>query len=176
MRRRFFFFIEKLEISRSERFAITFLLAALLFTSGYYAILQSGNGYDYDSEYYADLEAIFLEKSRTIEQEREMILARYEPVPKPEPPLEELAAVEPDTIKKNQTEGQQDIDSVRELININTATAEELEELPGIGPAYARRIVEWREENGDFTSKEQLLEIRGIGERRLESIKPLIEL
>ncbi len=61
-------------------------------------------------------------------------------------------------------------------ININTASAEQLTELPGIGPAYAQRIVEWREENGKFTSKEQLLEIRGIGQRRLEVIIPLIML
>jgi competence ComEA-like helix-hairpin-helix protein len=62
------------------------------------------------------------------------------------------------------------------LININTASAEKLQELPGIGPAYSTRIVEWRNKNGHFVSKNQLLEIKGIGEKRLEAIVPLITL
>ena len=62
------------------------------------------------------------------------------------------------------------------LININTATAEELQQLPGIGPAYAGRILEWRVQNGRFTSIDQLIEIRGIGEKRLENIRPLVTL
>ena len=62
------------------------------------------------------------------------------------------------------------------MININTATREQLQILPGIGPAYSGRIIEWREENGTFTTKDQLLEIKGIGEKRLEKIKPLITL
>src|SRR5690625_3281195 len=62
------------------------------------------------------------------------------------------------------------------LSNINTATAEELQQLPGIGPAYAGRILEWRVQNGRFTSIDQLIEIRGIGEKRLENIRPLVTL
>ncbi len=57
-------------------------------------------------------------------------------------------------------------------ININTATAEELEELPRVGKATAARIIEWRDENGPFSRVEELLNIQGIGERTFERIKP----
>ena len=60
-------------------------------------------------------------------------------------------------------------------ININTASAAELDELPGVGPAYAQRIVAYREEKGQFKKVEDLLEITGIGQSILEKIKDLVE-
>lgn len=56
-------------------------------------------------------------------------------------------------------------------ININTASAEELTALPGIGPSYAQRIVEHREKNGPFKKVEDLLNVRGIGEKTFEKIR-----
>ncbi|MEG0779939.1 MAG: ComEA family DNA-binding protein [Oscillospiraceae bacterium] len=50
------------------------------------------------------------------------------------------------------------------VLNLNTATAAQLEGLPKIGPALAQRIVDWREENGGFTALEQIQEVQGIGE------------
>ena len=55
-------------------------------------------------------------------------------------------------------------------ININTATADQLQALPGIGATYAQRIVDYRKANGPFTSPAQLLNVKGIGEARLTSI------
>ena len=55
-------------------------------------------------------------------------------------------------------------------ININTATAQELEALPGIGPTYAQRILDYRSENGPFSSPAQLINLSGIGEKRLAAI------
>jgi competence protein ComEA len=60
-------------------------------------------------------------------------------------------------------------------LDLNQATPEELEELPGIGPVLAARIVTYREEHGPFTSVEGLLEVPGIGEALLEKLKPLVE-
>jgi len=59
-------------------------------------------------------------------------------------------------------------------VNINTASKEELTKLPGIGPAYADRIIAHRTEKGNFTSVEQLTEVKGISPKTLEKIKELV--
>ncbi len=61
-----------------------------------------------------------------------------------------------------------------ESININTANAEQLQELPGIGPALAERIIEYRQDK-EFESKEDLLEVRGIGPGTLGDFEDMIE-
>lgn len=60
------------------------------------------------------------------------------------------------------------------VLNLNTASASELEELPGIGPSTAARIVEYRQKNGSFKKVEDLMNIRGIGEKSFLKLKPLI--
>lgn len=60
------------------------------------------------------------------------------------------------------------------LVNINTATAAELEALPGIGPAYAGRIIAYREAHGPFKAPEEIMQVQGIGPARYEQIAPYI--
>ena len=60
------------------------------------------------------------------------------------------------------------------ILDLNTATAEQLDALPGVGPSTAKAIVDWRAANGRFRSVHQLLEVRGIGEAKLEQIRPLV--
>ncbi len=60
------------------------------------------------------------------------------------------------------------------LVNINTASASELEELPGIGPGKAKAILDYRSSHGLFQKIEDLTMVKGIGEKILERIKPLI--
>ena len=60
------------------------------------------------------------------------------------------------------------------LVNVNSATASELEELPGIGEVIAQRIIDYRTENGPFATVDELLDVSGIGDAILESIRELV--
>ncbi|GGA36831.1 ComE operon protein 1 [Kroppenstedtia guangzhouensis] len=58
-----------------------------------------------------------------------------------------------------------------QTVNVNTASAEELQQLSGIGPSKAEAIIRYREENGSFTSVDQLTEVPGIGEKTLDQLR-----
>ena len=61
-------------------------------------------------------------------------------------------------------------------ININTADGPPLQLLPGIGPAYSERIIQYRLENGGFNSVDELTNIRGIGPKTLQKLRPVVTL
>jgi competence protein ComEA len=61
-----------------------------------------------------------------------------------------------------------------QAINLNTATVQQLDALPGVGPATAAAIVAWRDAKGKFSSVDQLAEIDGIGPSRLKKLRPLV--
>ena len=67
-----------------------------------------------------------------------------------------------------------EVNPVQEKINISTATAEELDTLPNIGPVKAEAIIQYREEQGPFYTIEQIQEVDGIGEKTFEKIKDMI--
>lgn len=60
------------------------------------------------------------------------------------------------------------------VINLNTASAQELDSLPGIGPTYAQRIIEYRQANGGFKSIEEIQNVKGIGPKTFEKFKDQI--
>jgi competence protein ComEA len=62
------------------------------------------------------------------------------------------------------------------MVNLNTATQAELEELPGVGPVTAQSILAFRSENGAFTAVDELLEVSGIGDATLAKIAPYVTL
>jgi competence ComEA-like helix-hairpin-helix protein len=174
MKRRLFFLLEKLEIKRSERIAISTLFILLVILSGMVTFNEPTA--NYNEAKYAELEKVFKEKSEQIKQEEQIILARYEPerntaVSNSLSGDKSMKAKLPDTTDSEEKQPETD-----KVININTANKELLQELPGVGPAYSERIINWREENGPYSSKDQLLEIKGIGDKRLARIKPLITL
>jgi len=61
-----------------------------------------------------------------------------------------------------------------EVLDLNMATVEQLDTLPGVGPVTAAAIVAWRQANGKFTSVDQLADVDGIGPARLEKLRPLV--
>ena len=62
------------------------------------------------------------------------------------------------------------------IVNINTASATDLEALPGIGAKTAARIVEYRQKNGPFKKIEELMNVRGVGEKNFLKLKPQISI
>ena len=59
-------------------------------------------------------------------------------------------------------------------VDLNTATLEQLDQLPGVGPVTAQRILEWRTQNGRFAAVEQLQEVSGIGDARFATLRDLV--
>jgi comEA protein len=59
-------------------------------------------------------------------------------------------------------------------VNLNTATAEQLATIPGVGPKMAERIIDYRQKNGGFKKVEDLMNVSGVGEKSFLKMKPLI--
>lgn len=76
-------------------------------------------------------------------------------------------------VVKSGVEHQQEMDS---KISINESDADQLDQLPGVGPSIAGKIIDYRERNGLFRSLEQLTEVSGIGPKMLENIRDLVRL
>lgn len=66
--------------------------------------------------------------------------------------------------------------SQKQIVKINTATAQDFSRLPGIGPGLAGRIVEYREKNGSFMAIEDLKNVSGIGDKKYDQIKDYLAL
>ena len=78
------------------------------------------------------------------------------------------------TLTSAQTASAAQEQAVTEKININTATAEMLTNVPGIGPKTAAKIVSYRKENGTFQGLDDLLEVKGIGDKSLKKMMPYL--
>ena len=75
------------------------------------------------------------------------------------------------TVQTERPAQEEEIAPVRVLVNINTASAEELESVSGIGPVLAQAILDYRAEHGDFQTLDELLEVRGIGSAKLDAMR-----
>jgi competence protein ComEA len=59
-------------------------------------------------------------------------------------------------------------------VNLNTATADQLDQLPGVGPVTAQKIIDWRTQHGRFDSPEELEEVDGIGPKTYADLAPMV--
>lgn len=153
-KRSLFFWVDKLQITKRERITVSVLLSVITILLLLDVVINKQ--LVPAPENHAEILAEFERRSALIEREKlnqEKIYAGIEPEETDIIPLQNI-----------------------ELISINTATSVELTSLPGIGGTYAQRIIEYRETNGDFTSVDDLVNVRGIGERTLEKLKPFIKL
>lgn len=119
-----------------------------------------------DPEHQAAVEQVFLERSEELRRRRAEILQRY--VPKERSVTANNASTEASSGASTMEMPLQ--------VNINTAGLDSLLMLPGIGPAYAERILKRRQEVGGFTEISQLMDVKGIGPARFEKIRPLVTL
>ncbi len=154
--RRLFFWFEKLKITPAERYAVSVLLALFVLLSAASALLPRPAPV-YGLEDYRELDDRFEALSPG-------------PAERPEP------EASPDTLESDSLSAEKTIPGVERRINVNTADSVLLQRLSGIGPVYASRIIAYRETFGDFETLDELLNIKGIGKKRLEKIKPFIKL
>lgn len=85
-----------------------------------------------------------------------------------------VAGVPDITLNANQVSSQTTVDQTLGKVNLNTGLREELLTLPGVGEVMADRIIAYREEIGLFTCVEDLLNVKGIGEKMLEKLRDLV--
>jgi competence protein ComEA len=86
----------------------------------------------------------------------------------------ETGSADQGTVAGTSTDSSSKSTKVSGKININTATAAQLDSLPGIGEAYAARIIEYRQSNGGFKTIEEIKNVKGIGDKTFEKLKNLI--
>jgi len=173
MKRRIFFWIEKLKITPAERKAVSALII-LLVVLGMINVALSPS-VPFEGERYSKVEKQFKKRTALLKERRQKLMRRYQPSLK-----KTIATVVTDTVTQDTLADKRRKKHIKytskTTVNVNKAGIEALESLPGIGPVYAGRIIKYRQEHGGFKSVEELKKIKGIGEKRLETLKPFVKL
>ncbi len=172
MKRRIFFWLEKLKITPAERKTVSVLLIMLVVLGSLNMALSSSEPFGED--HYLELEKQFKKRTAVLREQEKELMARYHPTKD-----SQINAMQTDTVESDsaQSEGDEKSKSTKkQRVNVNRADQESLESLPGIGPAYAGRIINYRKKHGGFETIEELKKINGIGEKRLDNLKPFVKL
>jgi starch synthase len=104
----------------------------------------------------------------------EVTIKVYQPESVDKTEVEAETKTEVKSKAKTKVEKKKNVRKKKKALNINEALAAELAELPGIGDAYAERIVTFREENGKFNKKADLTKVKGIGKKKYQKISKLL--
>lgn len=91
-----------------------------------------------------------------------------------DPLYQPVAPVRPPKVAVN--EPKEEKATIAGSVSLNTATQSDFERLPGIGPATAKKIVDYRSQHGQFNSVDELMEVKGIGPKKMEAIRRLVRL
>lgn len=177
MKRRIFFWLEKLKISSAERKSIAVLMVVLLGLSLCNWAMSPAQ--PFAEGRYLELREQFKQRTAKLRGERKKRMERYFPTIDRASPQPVVLDTVPEEKPNHQPSADQPVEEkerIKKRINVNKADREALKALPGIGPAYSKRIIVYREKNGGFKTIEELKEIKGIGPKRLEKLKPFVKL
>ena len=154
---------------RPELLICALAFGALCFLGGFFAGRNS----------LRPLDAVLAETAKTAADTEEAQDPDTEPA-EPDTPAAEAADTPEDTAPEETAPGDPTEETPAEAqdedgrIDLNTATAADLETLPGVGPVLAARILDYRAAYGPFRAVEELLNVSGIGEKKLEAIRSLV--
>lgn len=189
MRRTYFLWLDKLKIKPAERKLMITLIFLLTVLSLINISMPERQSASRDTKHQR-LEKLFRERSAVITAQRNAQMERYflhstnddqnqnqvqQKVDKSDTETAHQRAnvEEPE---KGPSVAETELSTENQLrVNVNIADGATLQQLPGIGPAYAQRIITYRKKNGGFTSPEELKKIKGIGPKRLEKIIPYLD-
>ena len=169
IKRKLFFWIDDLQIGKQERISITILFLVVII--GLIVSSLISERVVPTPENQAGILEEFNRRSAELKKNKKELEKKYNPVIEEETDINKI-----DVRMERQDIAEESVKEVSQIISINSASITELESLPGIGNTYAKRIIEFRETNGRFTSVEDLVKVRGIGAKTLEKLKPYVEL